>query len=202
MLDVSALTLFLSLCFLAISVGLIYILGKVFLGGFRASFGGLFERAAFRRQSLRCQRGDELLEQGDLTGAAQAFGSAFFLRPIRQDSSLLTAVGKYHTSLLNRLLTVADEKSQHALPTDKKAGDVDSSLDTGRLSLPALADADRLLAERQEVQLNAFRQRSGEGRPLADIDPRLKENERQLRSAIDRLLSAIASSGEEHVVYH
>ena len=182
--DVSALTLLLSLCFLAISIGLIYLLGKVFLGGFRASFGGLFERAAFRRHSLRCQRGDELLERGDLTGAVRAFGSAFFLRPIRHTSSLLTEVGKYHTGLLNRLLTVADE------------------LDTGRLSLPALADTDRLLAERLEIQLDAFRERAGASRPLADITPRLKENERQLRTAIDRLLSAITSSGEEGVVYH
>ncbi len=182
--DVSALTLLLSLCFLAVSIGLIYLVGKVFLGGFRASFGGLFERAAFRRQSLRCQRGDELLERGDLTGAAQAFGGAFFFTPVCRDSSLLTEVGKYHTGLLNRLLTVADE------------------LDTGRLSLPALADTDRLLAERLEIQLDAFRERTGEARPLADIDPRLKENERQLRIAIDRLLSAITSSGEEGVVYH
>ena len=182
--DVSALTLLLSLSFLAISIGLIYILGKIFLGGFRASFGGLFERAAFRRQSLRCQRGDELLERGDLTGAVRAFGSAFFLKPIRHHSSLLTEVGKYHTGLLNRLLTVADE------------------LDTGRLSLPALADTDRLLAERLEIQLDAFRERAGESRPSTDVEPRLKENERQLRIAIDRLLSAITSSGEERVVYH
>ncbi len=182
--DVSALTLLLSLCFLAVSIGLIYLVGKVFLGGFRASFGGLFERAAFRRQSLRCQRGDELLEQGDLTGAVRAFGDAFFLRPIRQDASLLTEVGKYHTGLLNRLLTVADE------------------LDTGRLSLPTLADTDRLLAERLEIQLNAFRERAGASRPIADMDPRLEENERQLRIALDRLLSEINSSGEERVVYH
>lgn len=182
--DVSALTLFLSLCFLAISIGLVYLLGKIFLGGFRASFGGLFERVAFRRQSLRCQRGDELLERGDLTGAVRAFGSAFFLKPIRQDASLLTEVGKYHTGLLNRLLTVADE------------------LDTGRHSLPALADTDRLLAERLEIQLDTFRERTGEGRPLADRDSRLKENECQLRIAIDRLLSEINSSGEERVVYH
>lgn len=182
--NVSALTLLLSLCFLAISIGLIYILGKIFLGGFSVSFGGLFERAVFRRQSLRCQRGDELLEQGDLAGAVRAFGSAFFLKPIRHDSSLLTEVGKYHTGLLNRLLTVADE------------------LDTERLSLPTLADTDRLLAERLEIQLDAFRERTGEGRPLADRDPRLKENERQLRIAIDRLLNTITSSGEERVVYH
>ena len=182
--DASVLTLLLGLCFLGIGSGLIYILGKVFLGGFRASFGGLFERAAFRRQSLRCQRGDELLERGDLAGAVRAFGSAFFLKPICQDVSLLTEVGKYHTGLLNRLLTVADE------------------LDTGRLSMPALADTDRLLAERLEIQLDAFRARTGEGRPLADRDPRLEENGRQLQIAIDRLLSAITSSGEEGVVYH
>ncbi len=182
--DVSALTLLLSLSLLGVSLSLIYLLSKLFLVGFLLSFGGLFERLAFRRQSLRCQRGDELLKQGDLTGAVQAFGSAFFLRPIHQDSSLLTEVGKYHTGLLNRLLTVADE------------------LDTGRPSLPALADTDRLLAERLEMQLDAFRERAGAGRPLTDRDSRLKENERQLRSAIDRLLSAITSSGEERVVYH
>ncbi len=184
MLDVSTLTLLLSLIFLAIGIGLLYVLGKIFLVGIRVSFGGLFERAAFRRRSLRCQRGDALLERGDLTGAARAFGSAFFLRPIRQDSSLLPEVGKYHTGLLNRLLTVADE------------------LDTGRLSLPALADVDRLLAGRLEIQLDAFRGRAGASRPSADVDLRLKENERQFQSAIDRLLSAISSSGEEPVVYH
>ena len=182
--DVSALTLLLSLSFLAISIGLIYLLGKIFLGGFRASCGGLFERVAFRRQSLRCQRGDELLERGDLTGAVRAFGRAFFLKPIRHNASLLTEVGKYHTGLLNRLLTVADE------------------LDTGRLSLPALADTDRLLAERLEIQLDTFRERAGEDRALAAIDARLKENERQLRITIDRLLGEISSSGEERVVYH
>ncbi len=182
--DVSALTLLLSLCFLGLSTGLIYLLGKVFLGGFRASFGGLFERAAFRRQSLRCQSGDELLEQGDLAGAAQAFGGAFFLKPIRQDSSLLTEVGKYHTGLLNRLLTVADE------------------MDTGRPRLPSLADTDRLLAERLEIQLDSFRERNGEGRPIPPIEPRLQENEQQIRIAVDHLLSEITSSGQERVVYH
>ncbi len=202
MLDVSSITLLSGLFFLVIGTGIIYLLVKVFVSGFRSSFGGLFERAAFRRQSLRCQRGDELLERGDLAGAVQAFGSAFFLRPIRQDSSLLTAVGKYHTGLLNRLLTVADEKSQHSLQTHKKAGDVYPSMDTGRLSLPALADTDRLLAERLEIQLDAFRERTGGDLPTAAIDSRLKENERQLRSAIDRLLHEIASSGEERVVYH
>ena len=184
MVDMSALTLLMSLCLLSVSSCLIYLFGKLFLVGFRLSFGGLFERAAFRRQSLGCQRGDELLEQGDLAGAVRAFGSAFFLRPIRQDASLLTEVGKYHTGLLNRLLTVADE------------------LDAGRPSLPALADTDRLLAERLEIQLDAFREQAQEGRLIAPIDPRLKENERQLRSAIGRLLNEITSSGEERVVYH
>ncbi len=184
MLDVSPITLLSSLFFLVIGIGIIYLVVKVFLSGFSVSFGGLFERSAFRRQSLRCQRGDELLEQGDLAGAAQAFGGAFFLKPIRQDSSLLTAVGKYHTGLLNRLLTVADE------------------MDTGRPRLPSLADTDRLLAERLEIQLDYFRERAGEGSPIPPTELRLKENEQQIRIAVDHLLSEITSSGTERVVYH
>lgn len=182
--DVSSITLLSGLFFLVIGIGSIYLLVKVLLSGFSASFGGLFERAAFRRQSLRCQRGDELLAQGDLAGAVRAFGSAFFLRPVRQDSSLLTEVGKYHTGLLNRLLTVADE------------------MDTGRPRLPSLADTDRLLAERLEIQLDYFRKRNGAGSPIAPIGPRLTHNEQQIRIAVDRLLSEITSSGEERVVYH
>ncbi len=184
MLDASSLLALSSVFFLFSGLSLIHFLVKVFIDGFKDSFGGLFERWAFRRQRLGCRRGDELLAQDDLAGAVQAFGSAFFLKPIRQDVSLLTEVGKYHTGLLNRLLTVADE------------------LDTGGLSLPALADTDRLLTERLEMQLDAFRARTGEGRPSGPIDPQLKENERHLRTAIDRLLRTITSSGQGRVVYH
>ena len=184
MLDTAPLTLLLSLFFLVSGIGILYLLVKVLLSGFSASFGGLFERSAFRRHSLRCQRGDELLEQGDLAEAVQAFGSAFFLKPIRQDSSLLTEVGKYHTGLLNRLLTVADE------------------MDTGRPRLPSLADTDRLLAERLEIQLDSFRERTGGGSPMTPTELRLKENEQQIRIAVGHLLSEISSSGGERVVYH
>ena len=184
MLDVSFLTLLSSLFFLAIGVGVIYLLVKVFMSGFDGSFGGVFERSAFRRQSVRCQQGDELLQKGDLAGAVRAFGSALFLRPIRQDSSLLTEVGKYHTGLLNRLLTVADE------------------MDTGHTRLPSLAETDRLLAERLDICLDYFREKNEESGPVAPIEPRLKENEQQVRAAVDQLLNEITSSHEERVVYH
>ncbi len=186
--DVSFLTLLSSLFFLIIGIGFIYLLVKIFLSAFRGSFGGLFERSAFRRHSLHCRRGDELLEQGDLAGAVQAFGGAFFLKPIRQDSALLTDIGKYHTGILNRLLTVADEMNK------------------GQARLPSLADTDRLLAERLEIHLEHFRalngEGTGEGASAGRLDERLQENERQIRTSVDRLLNEIGSTGDERVVYH
>lgn len=185
--DVSFITLLSSLFFLIIGIGFIYFLVRIFLSAFRGSFGGLFERSAFRRHSLRCRRGDELLEQGDLAGAVQTFGGAFFLRPIRQDVALLTDIGKYHTGLLNRLLTVADEMNK------------------GQARLPSLADTDRLLAERLEIHLEHFRALNGEsseGASASRLDERLQENERQIRTSVDHLLNEIASTGEERVVYH
>ncbi len=185
--DVSFITLLSSLFFLIIGIGFIYLLVKIFLSAFRGSFGGLFERSAFRRHSLHCRRGDELLEQGDLAGAVQAFGGAFFLKPIRQDSALLTDIGKYHTGILNRLLTVADEMNK------------------GQARLPSLADTDRLLAERLEIQLEHFRglnSESSEGVSAGRLDERLQENARQIRTSVDRLLNEIGSTGDERVVYH
>jgi hypothetical protein len=99
------------------------------------SCGGLFERAVFHRYSKRCDQGDELLEKGDFAGAIQLFGRAFFLRSIRRDSALLSDVATYHTGLLSRLLTIADEMGK------------------GRARLPSLADVDQLLAERLEMHL-------------------------------------------------
>ena len=186
--DVSFITLLSSIFFLIIGVGFIYFLVRIFLSAFRGSFGSLFERSAFRRHSLRCRRGDELLEQGDLARAVQTFGGAFFLRPIRQDSALLTDIGKYHTGLLNRLLTVADEMNK------------------GQARLPSLANTDRLLAERLEIQLEHFRalngESTGEGASAGRLDERLQQNERQIRTSIDHLLNEIASTVKERVVYH
>ncbi len=182
--DVSFITLLSSLFFLIVGIGFIYFLVRIFLSAFKGSFGGLFERSAFRRHGLRCRRGDELLEQGDLAGAVQTFGEAFFLKPIRQDSALLTDIGKYHTGLLNRLLTVADEMNK------------------GQARLPSLADTDRLLAERLEIQLEHFRALNGESTSAGRLDERLQENERQIRTSVDHLLNEIGSASEERAVYH
>ncbi|MGH7960680.1 MAG: hypothetical protein ACRERD_02500 [Candidatus Binatia bacterium] len=173
-----------SLILLVVGLGLTVCLGALVFLAFNRSFGGLFERAAFRRYSMRCEQGDQLLEKGDLAGAVRMFGNAFFLKPVRRDSTLLTDIADYHTGLLSRLLMVADEMGK------------------GRARLPSLADADRLLAERLELQLDYFRAlRQGDSERAQKIERGLREHEGQVRAVLDRLISEIRSS-EERVLYH
>ncbi|HJY81571.1 MAG TPA: hypothetical protein VKK81_10880 [Candidatus Binatia bacterium] len=169
---------------LALAVGVVTYLVSLVLSASIHSFGGVFEQAMFRRYSKRCGQGDELLEKGDLAGAVQVFAEAFFLKPVRRDSSLLSDIANYHTGLLSRLLTVADEMGK------------------GRARLPSLADADRLLAERIEIHLDYFRTlKRGETYQLRMIVRGLRVNEAQVRAAIGRLIEEIRSS-EERVLYH
>jgi hypothetical protein len=178
------LTVFFTALLLTVGISVAGYLCFLLFFALSTSFGGLFEQSRFRRHSVRCQRGDELLEQGDLTNAAQAFVDAFFLKPIRHESSLLSTIANYHTGLLSRLLTVADE------------------LGKGRARLTSLADADRLLAERLEIQLEYFRSRKQEeSAPQQNFDHRLRANESRVRASLQRLLEEIRSS-EERVLYH
>jgi hypothetical protein len=135
-------TLLLGLILLLVGIGVLAVLGLVLFSACHNAFGGFFERAAFRKSSLRCREGDKLIEQGDFAGAVQLLGDAFFLKPIRRESELLSDIANYHTGLLSRLLTIADEMGK------------------GRARLPSLADADRLLADRLEIQLDYFHRRS------------------------------------------
>jgi hypothetical protein len=114
----------------------------------------------------------------------RVFAEAFFLKPVRRDSALLSDIANYHTGLLSRLLTVADE------------------LGKGRARLLSLADTDRLLAERLELQLEYFRTvKREEPQDLRDIEQRLRDNETRVRAAVHRLVDEIRSS-EERVLYH
>ncbi len=181
----SPLSLLLSLGVLVLSLGVLVPLVLVLLAAFQTVFGGFLERAAFRRSSLRCSQGDVLIEQGDFAAAVRLFGEAFFLRPIRRDAELLADIANYHTGLLSRLLTIADEMGK------------------GVTHLPSLAAVDRLLAERLEIQLDYFRARKRrDGQQLQNTQERLKHNQRLIRLAIDRLLEEIRSSSEERVQYH
>ena len=169
-------------CVVAAAVG-VYLL-RLLASAFSQSFGGVFERAAFQRCSTRCARGDELFEKGDHAGAMQAFAEAFFLRPVRRDTDLLSDIANYNTGLLSRLLTIADE------------------LGKGRIRLLSLARTDRLLAERLGIQLDYFRAtKRGDHERLRDIERRLRENQTQVRTAITQLIEEIRSS-EEKVMYH
>jgi len=169
---------------LVIGLGVVIYLMSVVGSALMRSFGGVFEQAMFHRYGLRCRQGDELLEKGDLAGAVRVFAEAFFLKPVRRDSSLLSDIANYHTGLLSRLLTVADEMGK------------------GRARLPSLADTDRLLAERLEIHLDYFRVlKRGETQQLREIERSLRANEAQVRAAIGRLIEEIRSS-EERVMYH
>ena len=178
-------TLLLGIILLLVSIGVLAVLGLVLFSACLNAFGGFFERAAFRKSSLRCSEGDKLIEQGDFAGAVQLLGDAFFLKPIRRESELLSDIANYHTGLLSRLLTIADEMGK------------------GRARLPSLADADRLLADRLEIQLDYFRAlKRSDQQQLHAAKDRLKDNEELTRLAIRRLLDEIRSSSEEQVMYH
>ncbi len=180
----SSLTIIFSVILLIVGIGIVSYLCFLLFSAISASFGGFFEQAIFRRSTARCQRGDALLEKGDLSAATQAFADAFFFKPIRHEASLLSDVANYHTGLLSRLLTVADELGQ------------------GRARLTSLADTDRLLAERLEIQLEYFRAlKRGETQHLRSFDHRLRENETRVRSSLKRLIEEIRSS-EERMLYH
>ena len=182
---ISPLTLLLGILLLFVSLGVLAFLGLVVLSAFQTTFGGFFERAAFRRVSARCGRGDALIEQGDFAAAVQLFGDAFFLKPIRRDSELLSDIANYHTGLLSRLLTIADEMGK------------------GRARLPSLADVDRLLSERLELQFEYFRAlKRADRAKMQSAEERLKENQGLTRLAINRLLDEIRASSEERVLYH
>lgn len=181
----SLFTLLLGILLLFVGLGVLAGLGLVLFSAFQSAFGGFFEQAAFRRSTVRCGRGDLLIEQGDFAGAVQLFGDAFFLKPIRRDSELLSDIANYHTGLLSRLLTIADEMGK------------------GRARLPSLADVDRLLSERLELQFDYFRaSKRGDRQKLQIAEERLKENQALARLAINRLLDEIRSSSEERVLYH
>jgi hypothetical protein len=180
----SPLALLLGLVLVVIGTGLSLYLVVVLASAFVGSFGGFFERAAFRRYSARCVQGDAFFAKGECAEAVQMFGGAFFLRPVRRDATLVSEVADYHTGLLNRLLMVADEMGK------------------GRARLPSLAAADRLLAERLEIQLEYFRLMSeGDAAQAHAGDQRLLANTQQMRTALERLIDEVHSS-EEKVLYH
>lgn len=166
------------------AVGATVYLLAVLCSAFMNAFGGTFERMLFRRHANHCVQGDALLEKGDLVGAMQTFARAFFLSPVRRNSELLSDVANYHTGLLSRLLTIADDFGH------------------GRAHLPALAMTDRLLADRLELQLDYFRSRKRDDHArLHDLERQLCENQARVRTAVAQLIAEIRSS-EEKVLYH
>src|SRR5206468_11944729 len=105
------------------------------------------ERARFQSRLTHAARGDAHLQERQVEAALREFEAAFCLLIVRVDARLAEQIGRHHTGLLSRLLSVADELPQQ------------------RVRLLALAKVDRLLDRRGDLQRAYLQLRN---RPLRD----------------------------------
>ncbi|MEO8605404.1 MAG: hypothetical protein ABI629_22740 [bacterium] len=166
----------------AVSIGIVVYLGNVLWGAARAPLGAFFERQQFERHVARAQRGDRLLQEGDLAGALAEFEAALYPHPPHA-AAMARAVANHHTGLLSRLMATAD------------------SVQGQRVRLISLAKADRLFHERAALQLRyvALRQ-SGSRQRLRQLEQDFRANTRELRATLSALSAEIAST--RAVRYH
>jgi hypothetical protein len=146
---------------------------------------GVLERARFRRCLARAARGDAYLHARQVDPALRELEAAFCLMIVRSDARLVEQIGRHHTSLLSRLLSVADD-----LPHQ-------------RVRLFALAKVDRLLDRRGEMQ-HAYIQLHGRG--LRDgrrilLERELRRNARETRAAVRELIADLHLLSSRKVAY-
>jgi hypothetical protein len=166
---------------LALVAGLIALLARPLIG---PALGAL-ERARFRRCVARAARGDGLLQERQVAAALRELEAAFCLMIVRADTRLPEQIGRHHTGLLSRLLSVADD-----LPVQ-------------RVRLLALAKVDRLLDRRSDMQRAYLQLRS---RPLRDgrrlqLERELRRNARSLRAAVRELIADLQLISARKVAY-
>jgi len=165
----------------ALVVGLIALLARPLIA---PAMGG-FERARFRRCLARAARAEARLKTEHLPAALNELEAAFCLITVRADPRLPELIGRHHTALLSRLLTVADELPQHGV------------------RLLALAKVDRLLERRREMQ-RAYLQL--QTRPLRDarrlqLERELHRNARASRAAVRELVADLQLLSGRKVAY-
>jgi hypothetical protein len=166
---------------LALVAGLILLLARPLLSPAVAAV----ERARFRRCLARAARGDAQLHAREVQAALREFEAAFCIMIVRADARLAEQIGRHHTGLLSRLLSVADD-----LPAQ-------------RVRLLALAKVDRLLGRRAEMQRAYLQLRT---RPLRDgrrlqLERELRRNGRSLRAAIRELVADLQVISSRKVAY-
>ena len=143
------------------------------------------ERARFRRCLARAARGDAHLQERQVPAALRELEGAFCFLIVRADARLADQIGRHHTGLLSRLLSVADD-----LPAQ-------------RVRLLALAKVDRLLDRRAEMQRAYLQLRT---RPLRDgrrlqLERELRRNTRGLRGAVRELIADLQVISARKVAY-
>src|SRR5512144_225639 len=156
---------------LALIVGLVLLLAGPLLSPLAAAA----ERARVRRRRLRAARADGLLKAGDVEGALREIEAAFCIMVVRADPRLVEEIGRHHTGLLSRLLTMADGSPQP------------------RVRLLALAKVDRLLDRRAEMQRAHLQLRNRsirDGRRI-QLERELRRNARDTRAAVRELIADI-----------
>ena len=146
---------------------------------------GAMERARFQRCLARAARGDAHLQERQTEAALRELETAFCLMIVRSDARLVEQIGRHHTGLLSRLLSVADDLPQQ------------------RVRLLALAKVDRLLDRRGEMQRAYLQLRS---RPLRDgrrlqLERELRRNARDTRAAVRELIADLQVISSRKVAY-
>ena len=179
-------TVLVALLLLPLAVGLVAGLLALLLRPLLPTFVAAIERARFQRCVARAARGDALLQSRHVEGALRELEAAFCLMIVRGDARLMEQIGRHHTGLLSRLLSVADDLPQH------------------RVRLLALAKVDRLLDRRSEMQRAHLQLRS---RPLRDsrrlqLERELRRNARETRAAVRELVADLQVLSTRKVAYH
>jgi hypothetical protein len=166
---------------LALLAGLVVLLARPLVHPAIAAL----ERARFQRAVARCARADAHLQARHTEAALRELDAAFCLITVRADPRLVERIGRHHTGVLSRLLSVADD-----IPHQ-------------RVRLLALAKVDRLLDRRGEMQRAYLQLRS---RPLRDgrrlqLERELRRNARDTRAAVRELIADLQLISARKVAY-
>lgn len=135
----------------------------------------LWEYRRFHQHRQRASQSDAWLRAGALDAALQALRHGFYLYPVRQ-RRLASEIVNHHAALLARMIALTNE------------------LYGGTVRLFSLARADRLLAERAELQRRFLRALEvGNAARQAELVRQLEANGRDLQRALDQLFAEVRS---------
>ncbi|MCX8070953.1 MAG: hypothetical protein N3C12_00680 [Candidatus Binatia bacterium] len=133
----------------------------------------LWENRRFEQHRQRASQSDAWLQAGAFDLALQSLRAGFYLQPVRQ-RRLSGEIFNHHAALLARIIALTNE------------------LCGGTVRLFSLARADRLLADRADLQRRFLRAcELGSASQQRDLLDQLDRNARELRAALDQLFAEV-----------